>query len=237
VGSHVADGVESQRRPATGDRRDGTHRHRSEAGPAYGDSPGERITMRRFSITAALALLLALPHAADARQTHSGGVHAPTGDIKPSQHAEVRQRIGRPLKGEGLGTLITVVYSRPVARGRALFGKLVPWGRIWCPCADDATTVQVSTDVKINGQPLPAGTYTLWSEPEAESWTIIFSKASKAWHTQYPADQDALRLKVTPRSGEHMETLAFYFPVVDGRTAELVLHWGRVVVPMTVEVP
>ena len=149
--------------------------------------------------------------------------------IKPSQHGTVTQRINE--------TTVTVVYNRPVARGRELFGKLVPFGRIWCPCADDATTVEVSTDVKVDGQELPAGKYSLWTEPNQERWTVMFNKNHAVWHTRYPEGQDALRLQITPRSGSHMETMAFYFPIVDGRKAELVLHWGTVVVPLPIEVP
>ena len=151
------------------------------------------------------------------------------GQPKPSQHGSVSQHVA--------GTAITIEYNRPVARGRELFGRLVPYGRIWCPCADEATTVEVSTNVTVDGHPLPAGRYSLWTEPRADRWTIVFSKRAAAWHTRYPQGEDALRLEVTPRSGSHMETLAFYFPVVDGRKAELVLHWGTVIVPMTIEVP
>jgi hypothetical protein len=148
---------------------------------------------------------------------------------KPSQHATVSQRINE--------TTATVVYNRPVARGRELFGKLVPFGRIWCPGADDATTVEVSTNVRVDGQDLPAGKYSLWTEPQPERWTVMFNRNHTVWHTRYPQGQDALRLDVAPRSGSHMETLAFYFPVVDGRKAELVLHWGTVIVPLALEVP
>jgi len=148
---------------------------------------------------------------------------------KPSQHGSVSQRIA--------DTTITVDYNRPVARGRELFGRLVPYGRIWCPCADDATTVDVSTPVTIEGKELAAGRYSLWTDPEADRWTVIFSKNANAWHTRYPEGQDALRVQVTPRTGSHMETLAFYFPVVDGRKAELALHWGTVVVPLKIDVP
>ncbi|MGH9309431.1 MAG: DUF2911 domain-containing protein [Vicinamibacterales bacterium] len=147
---------------------------------------------------------------------------------RPSQHGSVSQRIN--------DTTITIEYNRPVARGREIFGKLVPYGRIWCPCADDATTVEVSKTVRIEGQELAAGKYSLWTEPQAEEWTVIFSKSHAVWHTRYPQGQDALRLQVKPRSGSHMETLAFYFPVVDGRKAELVLHWGTVIVPLAVDV-
>ena len=81
------------------------------------------------------------------------------------------------------------------------------------------------------------GEYSVWSEPRADKWTIIFSRTHQAWHTRYPAGQDALRVEATPRTGSHMETMAFYFPAVDGKKAELVLHWGTVVVPLSIEVP
>ena len=149
--------------------------------------------------------------------------------IKPSQHGSVSQRVA--------DTTITVEYNRPVARGRELFGRLVPYGRIWCPCADDATTVEVSTGVTVEGKDLPAGRYSLWTEPEPERWTVIFNKNAGAWHTRYPEGQDALRVQVVPRTGSHMETMAFYFPAVDGKKAELVLHWGTTIVPLGLEVP
>jgi hypothetical protein len=124
-----------------------------------------------------------------------------------------------------------------VARGRELFGKLVPYGRVWCPGADDATTIEVTTDVTVNGQALAKGKYSVWAEPNAEKWVMIFNRSANVWHTRYPAGQDALRIDVTPRAGAHMETMAFYFPVVEGRKAELVFHWGTVVVPLAIEVP
>ena len=166
--------------------------------------------------------LLGLALCAEARQPPAKGP-------KPSQHGSVSQRINE--------TTITIEYNRPVARGRELFGGLVPFGRIWCPCADDATTVEVSTDVVVDGEKLPAGKYSLWTEPTPDRWTVIFNKRHAVWHTRYPAGEDALRLQVAPRTGSHMETLAFYFPVVDGRKGELVLHWGTVVVPLALEVP
>ena len=146
-----------------------------------------------------------------------------------SQHGSVSQQIA--------GTKVTVEYNRPVARGRELFGALVPWSRIWCPGADDCTAITVTTDVKVNGQALAAGSYTIWAEPQPDKWTVIFSKGYPAFHTRYPAGRDALRVTTTPRKGDYMETLAFYFPVADGKHAELVLHWGAVVVPLQIDVP
>ena len=152
---------------------------------------------------------------------------APQAKIKPSQRGSVTQHVA--------DTTIAIEYSRPVARGRELFGVHVPYGRNWCPGADQATTIEVSSPVTIDGRELPAGKYSIWAEPRQDRWTIIFNRSHDVWHTRYPEGMDALRIDVTPRAGSHMETLAFYFPVVEGRKAELVLHWGTVVVPMAVE--
>ncbi len=158
---------------------------------------------------------------------HSQNTASP---IKPSQSASVSQQIA--------GTNISIQYSRPVARGRELYGKLVPYGKIWNPGADDATSITVSTPVKINGQSLPAGGYSIWANPGPDQWTLIFSKAHPVFHIPYPGEEkDALRLTVKPRPAAHMETLAFYFPVVDGKKAEMVLHWGTVAVPVEIVVP
>ena len=156
---------------------------------------------------------------------------AQTATIKPSQHGTVTQTVA--------ATTITVDYNRPVARGRELFGSLVPYDRVWCPGADDCTTLKVSTDVKVEGKDLPAGTYTVWARPGAEKWTVILNRAHPVFHTRYNSvrDQDLLTLEITPKTGSHMETLAFYFPVVEGRHTELVLHWGTVVIPLTIDVP
>jgi Protein of unknown function (DUF2911) len=151
--------------------------------------------------------------------------------VKPSQHGSVTQEVA--------GTTLTIEYDRPVARGRDLFGALVPYDRIWCPGANNCTTLTTSTDITVEGKALPAGTYTVWAKPGREKWSIIFNKAHPTFHTQYfrVSDQDLLTVDVTPRTASHMETLAFYFAVVNARHAELVLHWGTVAVPISIDVP
>jgi hypothetical protein len=146
---------------------------------------------------------------------------------RKSQRAAVMQMIGT--------TRVEVTYTRPVARGRALFGALVPWGRVWNPGADTATAITVSAPIRVNGESLPAGSYSLWAIPGESEWTLIFSRATPVWHTPYPGGRDVLRVKATPTRGPHMETLAFYFPEVDGLSAVLDLHWGQVVVPLRLE--
>lgn len=148
-----------------------------------------------------------------------------------SQSGSVTQRVGY--------TDIGIVYSRPVARGRTLFGGVVEWGRIWTPGADSATTVTLSNDVEIEGHPLPAGRYTLWMIPRPDGpWTVIFSGRTGILHAPYPGvEHDVLRFDAELGVGSHMEALAFYFPVVVRDSAVLRLHWGETVIPLAIEAP
>ena len=160
-----------------------------------------------------------------------GSARAVAQGIPFSQAGSVSQRVGY--------TDISITYDRPVARGRTLFGDhaVVPWGRVWHPGADSATTITFSRDVLIEGRPLPAGSYTLWTIPRSPpgTWTIIFSRATHVFHIPYPGEaRDALRVEVTPERGDHMEVLAYYFPVVAPDSAVLRLQWGEMVVPIRI---
>ena len=151
-------------------------------------------------------------------------------DVKPSQSGSVRQEVAN--------TAIEITYDRPVARGRDLFGGIVPFGEIWNPGANDATAISFSRDVTVNGNPLPAGRYSLWAIPDPNRWTLVFNRQADVYHTPYPGEEDdALRLMASPRRGAHMETLAFYFAAVEKKDAELRLHWGETYVPLRITVP
>ena len=138
-------------------------------------------------------------------------------------------------------TEISVAYGRPVARGRVLFGDsaLVKYDTIWHPGADSATRVSFSRDVKIEGRDVKAGEYSVWLIPRASGpWTFILSCAAHVFHQPYPgASSDALRVDVTPERGGHMETLAFYFPVVLRDEAVMRIHWGEMIVPVRIKAP
>jgi len=147
---------------------------------------------------------------------------------KKSQLATVTQLVG-PAR-------IEIVYRRPVARGRELFGKLVPFGRIWTPSADSAAVLSTSTDLDVNGSRLKAGRYAVWMIPDSVEWIVVFSAHQPVFHLKRPEKIDeVLRVKAMPRQGEHMETLGFYFPMVDDDSATLNMHWGRTVVPLTIK--
>jgi hypothetical protein len=136
-------------------------------------------------------------------------------------------------------TDISIVYGRPVARGRALFGALVPWDSVWHPGADSATRITFSKDVLIEGKPLRAGEYTLWVIPRATGpWRIIFSRAAHVFHKPYPGARfDVLRVDVTPEQASQMESFAIYFPMVLRDEAIMRLHWGATAVPIRIKAP
>lgn len=153
----------------------------------------------------------------------------PSGAKRVSQPARVVQRMG--------ATEITVVYNRPVARGRTLFGGIVPWDSLWNPGADEATRLELSEAITIAGQPLPAGRYSIWAIPGRDEWTLVFNRAWDVNHLTYRKAQDALRLRVRPQSASHMESLAFYFPYAAVDSAMLVLHWGETMLPLRLRRP
>ena len=147
---------------------------------------------------------------------------------KKSQLATVTQLVG-PAK-------IEIVYRRPVARGRELFGKLVPFGKIWTPSTDSAAVFITSRDLDVDGARLKAGRYAVWMIPDAAEWTVIFSARERAFHLTLPdAIDEVLRVKIKSRQGDHMETLGFYFPMVEDDSATLNMHWGRTIIPINIK--
>lgn len=154
------------------------------------------------------------------------------GESSACAQTNLKSQLGT-VSQQVVDTRIAIRYRRPVARGRELFGALVPWGRIWTPSADSAAVLTVSHPIMVNGERLPAGSYGIWAIPDSASWTIIFSGTPAAFHLRYPDGHDVLRVRATPVKGEYVETLLFDFPMVDADSARLELRWGETVVPLT----
>jgi len=76
---------------------------------------------------------------------------------------------------------VSVFYNRPSVRKRAIFGNLVPYGAVWRTGANESTTFTTATDLEIQGETLPAGTYSLWTIPGVEEWDIIFNSKEYGW--------------------------------------------------------
>jgi hypothetical protein len=93
---------------------------------------------------------------------------------------------------------ITINYSAPSVKGRKIWGELVPYGKVWRTGANDATTFDIDADVKVEGQALAKGKYSLFTIPEENGdWTIVFNKTAKQWGSfSYKQEDDVLRVKV-----------------------------------------
>jgi hypothetical protein len=141
--------------------------------------------------------------------------------------------------GQTIGvTDVNVTYHRPAVNKRRIWGGLVPYGTIWRTGANENTTISFSTPVKIEGQPLPAGTYGLFAIPGASQWTMVFSKFTGDWGGyNYDPAEDALRVTVTPQPvAESQERLAYTFDDVTNNSAVASLRWEKLRVPMKIEV-
>ena len=93
------------------------------------------------------------------------------------------------------GKTITVDYSSPRAKGRKIFGGLVPYGEVWRAGANEATTFVTTADLMVGGTHVPAGSYTIFTIPNKDKWTLIISKKTGEWGIPYPgADQDFARV-------------------------------------------
>lgn len=126
------------------------------------------------------------------------------------------------------GINVTVEYSRPSVKGRKIMGGLVPYGEVWRTGANEATTISFDKDVKIEGQTLPAGKYTLFTIPGEQEWSIIFNKKLGQWGAydyEKNKDQNALVVKVKPTATEFTEMFT-----IDVGAGAVTLKWENTAV-------
>lgn len=128
----------------------------------------------------------------------------------------------------GLGK-ITVTYSRPNVKGRKIFGGINPYGQVWRTGANAATTITFSEGVIVEGNKVPAGTYSLFSIPEKNEWTIILNKTAKQWGAyNYKQADDLLRFTVKPtRLSEKRETFTIAFANQTTKSTDMYLVWDH----------
>jgi Protein of unknown function (DUF2911) len=92
----------------------------------------------------------------------------------------------------GGGKSLTIDYSSPRAKGRKIYGALVPYGEVWRTGANEATTFVATADLNVGGTPVPAGSYTLFTIPNRDKWTLVLSKKTGEWGTDYPGQSNDL---------------------------------------------
>jgi len=176
-----------------------------------------------FGVAVVSPILIAVAPA----QTPAGPrINAPAA----SPAATLKQRIGF--------TDIEVSYSRPSLRDRKIFGAFLPFGEVWRTGANTATKITFSTDVKVAGKTLPAGSYALYSIPDISEWTLIFNKVTGEWGAYtYKAENDALRVSAKSVGlTQPVETFTIDFNDIRTESATLNVIWEKVRVPVKIEV-
>jgi hypothetical protein len=117
------------------------------------------------------------------------------------------------------GKTVKIDYSSPRMKGRKIFGDLVPLGQIWRTGANESTTFVADTDVTVGGQNVPAGSYTIFTVPAADKWTLVISKKTGEWGTDYPGEKEDLAripMSVSKTSGP-VENFTIAFDQAGGK--------------------
>ena len=149
--------------------------------------------------------------------------------VRVSPKAAVIQTVGF--------TEVRIDYNRPGVKERIIWGGLVPYNKVWRAGANEATKFTFSSDVKINGKTLKAGSYSFFIIPSTEQWTLIFNKVADQWGAfEYNEAEDVLRFDVTPEEGSVQEWLAYTITKTSKNSAVVKLEWEKLNVPFTIEV-
>jgi len=164
--------------------------------------------------------------------TASFAVNAQVETPQPSSSSKVEQVVGL--------TDVTLEYSRPNMKGRTIFGDLVPYGKTWRTGANANTKITFGDDVSVKGQELKAGTYAVYTVPNATSWDVIFYSDASNWGTPQKWDDNKVAAKVTAdvhTMPMKIETFTMTFDDVASNSVVLGMLWENVYVGVKLEMP
>jgi hypothetical protein len=157
---------------------------------------------------------------------------AQEGLYRISQRATLSQKLG--------STLISLDYSRPLVRNRTdLFGKVVHWGELWTPGANEATVLEVDEEVKLNGNTVAPGRWSMWIVPSRVGpWEMVLEARDSLFHTQRPelTDEQVRFIVEAHQDAPLTEALTWSFPRIAQDGGTMRLNWGSLQIDMDVEV-
>jgi hypothetical protein len=168
----------------------------------------------------------------------------------PDIEGLARQFARLDARGQSLGTLsprdtarlreggatISIEYGQPAARGRTIFGDLVPWDRVWRTGANAATQLDTNRDLVIGRTLVPAGRYTLWSIPGRRTWRLILNRQTGQWGTEYDSTLDLARILIETRQVRDPVERFTITIERQGVGGVIRMTWGRTqaIVPFTI---
>lgn len=137
-------------------------------------------------------------------------------------------------------TKITVAYSRPGAKGRKIFGGLVPYGRIWRVGANESTKFTADSDISVMGNYLPQGTYALYAFPYKDYWEVVFHKNTEHWgdgRKAYDPVEDAFRIRISPlKIADYQENFLITFDEINHNTINMLWIWEQTLIKIPIAV-
>jgi hypothetical protein len=151
---------------------------------------------------------------------------------QPSPKATFTQVVGL--------TDVSVEYSRPSAKGRVVFGDLVPFGQLWRTGANANTTVNFSEDVVVNGATLKKGKYAVFATPKADSWEVVFYTDTDNWGTPEKWEDSKVAVKTTVKTealNRNVESFTVSVNNLDNNFGHLEFSWEKTLVAVKFEVP
>ena len=165
--------------------------------------------------------------------------------IYPSIQASAQVHIPAPSSTQtikqdfGMGS-IELTYSRPNARGRKIYGSLVPWNKIWRTGANAATRIVFKDAVEIGGKKIDSGTYVMYTIPGIDNWQIILNRGINNWGTDgYKDADDVCRFMIQPvKLKNKLETFTMQFEDIKAESCELHIMWQKtdVVIPISTNI-
>lgn len=151
---------------------------------------------------------------------NSGELNFSKVDVSPMDLALYRDSKDAPVA--------RVIYSRPQKREREVFGKLVPYGKVWRTGANEATELTLYKNMKVGDKTINAGTYTLYTIPNEKEWTVILNSSTNTWGAyEYTDVKDEVRINVPVRQAPNtIEALSMAFEEAPGG-ANLLIGWDN----------
>lgn len=147
----------------------------------------------------------------------------------PSPKAEVAQTIGL--------TNISVIYHRPGVKDRAVFGELVPYGKVWRTGANKATAITFNTPVKFAGQVVAAGSYSIFTVPGKKEWKVMLNEETELWGAgDYDASKNIVEFTVPIEKVPHTESFLIWFDAVKSGEGMLKMAWAKTGISIPLEV-
>ena len=124
------------------------------------------------------------------------------------------------------GKTVTIHYNSPAMRGRKIMGELVPFDKVWRTGANEATSFVTQGDLKIGPATVPAGSYTLYTLPNATRWLLIINKQTGQWGTVYDQSKDLVRIPMHSKTlSSPQEKMSITFENTHGNITELHIRW------------